>query len=149
MAEGKILGIDFGERRIGVAISDALKITAQVLPTIKVKFPQQAIIKLKNIISEKNISEIVVGMPYNLKGEKGNTAQKVEVFIEQLKNNFQLPIHIWDERLTSVAAERTIVEFGKSPSRNKEKIDQIAALFILQAFLDRISLTKKNELNSK
>ena len=143
MTEGRILGIDFGERRIGVAVSDPLRITAQALPTIKVKFTEQALIELEKIISEKNIAEIVVGMPFRLKGGKGDTALKVEEFIVKLKDSFRIPVHTWDERFTSVAAERTIREFGKSPSRNKEKVDQIAALLILQGFLDRLSLNKR------
>ena len=140
MIQGRILGIDFGERRIGIAVSDPLRITAQSLPTIKVKSPEQAVTLLTNLIPQKNITEIVVGMPYRLRGDKGTTALKVEKFIAMLKNSCQLPVHIWDERLTSVAAERTIREFGKSPSYNKEKIDQIAAVLILQGYLTQISL---------
>jgi len=134
--KGRVLSIDYGHRRIGVAISDPLRISAQVLPTIKVRNAEQVFSTLEEIIREKNITEIVVGMPLNLKGEVGLSAQKVEQFIEKLNQNFQLPVHTWDERLTSVAAERTIREMGKSPSRHKEKIDQISALLILQSFLD-------------
>lgn len=134
--KGRVLSIDYGHRRIGVAISDPLRISAQALPTIKVRNAEQVLSTLEEIIREKNIAEIVVGMPLNLKGEVGLSAQKVEQFIENLNQNFQLPIHTWDERLTSAAAERTIREMGKSPSRHKEKIDQIAALLILQSYLD-------------
>ncbi len=133
---GRVLSIDYGHRRIGVAISDPLRISAQVLPTIKVRNAEQVLSTLEEIIREKNITEIVVGMPLNLKGEVGLSAQKVELFIKKLNQNFKLPIHTWDERLTSVAAERTIREMGKSPSRHKEKIDQISALLILQSYLD-------------
>ena len=143
MNEGRILAIDFGERRIGIAVSDPLRITAQPLPTLMVTNQKNILATLKTLISEKNIKEIVVGMPYNLKGDKGVTAQKVEEFIQQLIESFQLPVHSWDERFTSVVAQRTLREFGKSPSRNRSKVDQVSALLILQAFLDRLGFNTK------
>ncbi|UCE05179.1 MAG: Holliday junction resolvase RuvX [bacterium] len=136
---GRILGIDYGFRRIGIALSDPLRISAQTLPTIKVQGLEQVISELERIVRNKNVTEIVVGMPLNLKGEKSRSAQKVEKFIQQLENRFRLPVHCWDERWTSLAAQRTIHEFGKSPSRHKDKIDQISALLILQSFLDYLS----------
>lgn len=137
---GRILAIDYGARRIGIAVSDPLRVTAQSLPTIEVKSLQQIISALEAIINEKKVAEIVVGMPLNLKGETTAAAQKVEEFIQQLQQRFKLPVHCWDERWTSVAAQRTIREFGKSPSRHKEKVDQISALLILQSFLDHLNL---------
>jgi len=137
---GRILGIDYGMRRIGIAISDPLRISAQSLPTITAKGLEQVFSQLETIVIEKNVTEIVVGMPLNLKGEKTRSAQKVEKFIEQLKNRFKLPVQSWDERWTSIAAQRTIRELGKSPSRHKDKIDQISALLILQSFLDYLSV---------
>ena len=143
MTTSRILGIDFGERRIGLAVSDLLRITAQSLPTLKIKNQADLFQDLEKIISEKNIVEIVVGMPFNLKGEKGVSAKKVEEFIDKLKEKFQLPVHEWDERFTSFVAERTIREIGKSPSRNKGKVDQISAVLILQGFLDRLKIKHK------
>lgn len=137
---GRILAIDYGARRIGIAVSDPLRVTAQSLPTIEVKSLQQIISALEAIINEKQVAAIVVGMPLNLKGETTAAAQKVEEFIQQLQHRFKLPVHCWDERWTSVAAQRTIREFGKSPSRHKEKVDQISALLILQSFLDHLNL---------
>lgn len=132
----RILGIDYGVRRIGIALSDPLKISAQPLPTIKAEGMEQVLTELETIIRDKNVTEIVVGMPLNLKGQKSKAAQKVEKFIQYLKNRFKLPVHCWDERWTSLAAQRTIIALGKSPSRHKDKIDQISALIILQSFLD-------------
>lgn len=132
----RILSIDYGHRRIGVAVSDPLKILAQPLPTINVQNARQVLTDIKKIIDDKNVSDIVVGMPFHMKGTKGETALAVDKFIQTLEFNFKLPVHKWDERLTSIVAEKTIRELGKSPSRNKEKIDQISAQLILQSFLD-------------
>lgn len=135
---GRILAIDYGARRVGIAVSDPLRLTAQSLPTIQVRDLQKVLSELEAIIADKNVAEIVVGMPLNLKGEKSAAAQKVENFIQHLKNRFKLPVHSWDERWTSIAAQRTIWEFGKSPSRHKDKVDQISAMLILQSFLDHL-----------
>ncbi len=140
---GRILAIDYGARRIGVAVSDPLRLTAQALPTIQVKGLKQVFTELEAIINEKQVTEIVVGMPLNLKGEITAAAQKVEKFIEHLQNQFKLPVHSWDERWTSIAAQRTIWEFGKSPSRHKDKIDQISAMLILETFLDYLNFKKQ------
>jgi putative Holliday junction resolvase len=136
----RILAIDYGARRIGIAVSDPLRITAQTLPTIEAKGLEKVLSELETIIADKKVAEIVIGMPLNLKGEKSVAAQKVEKFVQHLKNRFNLPVHLWDERWTSLAAQRIIREFGKSPSRNKKKIDQISAIFILQSFLDHLNL---------
>ena len=106
----RILSIDYGQRRIGIAVSDPLKILAQPLPTIMVQNAKQVLRDIKKIIDDKNVAEIVVGMPFHLKGTKGETAQAVDKFILTLEQNFKLPVHPWDERLTSIAAERTIRE---------------------------------------
>jgi putative Holliday junction resolvase len=143
---GRILGIDYGARRIGVALSDPLRISAQSLPTIKIRALEQLFSELEKIVRDKNVTEIVVGMPLNLKGERSKAALTVEKFIQQLKIRFNLPVHSWDERWTSIAAQRTILEFGKSPSRHKDKVDQISALLILQSFLDYLSAKTGKEV---
>jgi putative Holliday junction resolvase len=136
---GRILAIDYGARRVGIAVSDPLRLTAQSLPTMEARGLQKVLSELEAIIADKNVAEIVVGMPLNLKGEKSAAAQKVENFMQHLQNRFKLPVHSWDERWTSIAAKRTIWEFGKSPSRHKEKVDQISAILILQSFLDHLN----------
>ncbi len=136
---GRIMGIDYGVRRIGIAVSDPSRMIAQALPTIQLKGMKQILAVMEIIINEKNVTEIVVGMPLNLKGEMTDAAQKVEKFMQLLQNQFKLPVHSWDERWTSIAAQRTIWEFGKSPSRHKERVDQISAILILQSFLDHLN----------
>jgi putative Holliday junction resolvase len=136
---GRILAIDYGARRIGIAVSDPMRVTAQSLPTIAAKGLQKILSELETIVDEKRVTEIVVGMPLNLKGEMTAAAQKVEKFIHHLQSRFKLPVHSWDERWTSIAAQRTIWEFGKSPSRHKDKVDQISAMLILQSFLDHLN----------
>lgn len=133
---GRILGIDYGVRRLGVAISDPMRTIAQGLPTIKISGLQQVLAELEAIIIGQHVTEIVVGWPLNLKGEATVAAQQVDQFIQQLQQRFHLPVHRWDERWSSIEAQRTIWQFGKSPSRMKAKVDQIAAILILQSFLD-------------
>lgn len=145
---GRILAIDYGVRRVGIAVSDPLRISAQSLPTIIVTGRDHLLSTLDKIVGEKNVTEIVIGMPFNLKGEKSAAAQKVEQFAQHLKSRFQLPVHLWDERWTSIAAHRTIHEFGKSPSRHKEKVDQISALLILQSFLDYLSANADKKVDA-
>lgn len=139
--KGRILAIDFGLKRIGVAVSDPLGITAQGLPTIVYERLPEALTKLEDIIVKYSIIKLVVGFPLNMKGETGTAAKNVKKFVEKLKEEYSLTTILWDERLTSVQAERTIREIGKSPSRNKTKLDQISAILILQSYLDRVRLT--------
>jgi len=136
------LSVDFGERRVGIAISDPLGVIAQPLPTIEVKSNAQLLRDLGEIIQKKAVVRIVVGMPLNLKGERGKTAQAVEKFVRQLRKKAAVPVEIWDERFTSVVAEQTIRAMGKSPSRHKGKIDQISAQLILQNYLDAKALRR-------
>ncbi|MDZ7264229.1 MAG: Holliday junction resolvase RuvX [candidate division KSB1 bacterium] len=133
---GRILAIDYGQRRIGLAISDLLGYTAQPLPTIQVVSLQQTLVALEQIIQDKQVVEIVVGLPLNMKGEKGVAAEAVLQFVQRLQTKFPGPIHTWDERWTTVAAQRAMLQFGQSPSRRKHQVDQIAAQLILQSFLE-------------
>lgn len=133
---GRILAIDYGQRRVGVAISDPLGYTAQPLPTIEVKSLAQTLAALEQIIQERQVVEIVVGLPLNMKGEKSAATEAVMKFVQQLQTKFALPIHTWDERWTTVAAHRTMHQLGQAPSRRKQQVDQIAAQLILQSFLE-------------
>ena len=143
MTEGRLLGLDYGRKRLGIAISDPLRITAQSLPTIIVNTWEQVLSEIITIVRELSVSQIVVGMPLHLKGVKGATAIEVEKFTAQLKLTAQIPVTTWDERWTSVVAKQTIVDMGKSPSRHKGKIDQIAAQLILQNYLDYLRSQQK------
>ncbi len=138
MAEGRILGLDYGRKRLGVAVSDPLRITAQALPTISVKTWSQVLSEINSIAQNYSVTQIIVGMPLHLKGIKGTIAKEVDKFVTELEALTRIPVKTWDERWTSVLAEQAIVEMGKSPSRNKGKIDQIAAQLILQSYLDYI-----------
>ncbi len=133
---GRVLAIDYGRRRIGVAISDPLGYTAQPLPTIEVKSLAQTLAALEQIIRDQQVVEIVVGLPLNMKGEQGVAAEAVLQFVQQLQSKFAGPIHTWDERWTTVAAHRSMHELGHAPSRRKHQVDQIAAQLILQSFLE-------------
>ncbi|MDI6802424.1 MAG: Holliday junction resolvase RuvX [Bacteroidota bacterium] len=133
---GRLLGIDFGTKRIGLAVSDPLGIIARPLETII--NDSTTIDKINKQIRDFNIEAIVVGLPFNLKGERGQKAQEVEAFIEQLKNSTQLPVFAVDERFTSTTAKATLLQMGvkKKQRQDKSKIDLMAAALILQSYLD-------------
>ena len=134
----RILGIDFGEKRIGIAVSDPLGLTAQAVAVIgKGKSFEQDIKELKKIIKKYGgVDEIVVGLPKTMAGEIGKQAQKVLEFVEALKISFKINIRTWDERLTTVEAEKTLISAGLSREKRKKVIDKSAATYILQSYLD-------------
>jgi putative Holliday junction resolvase len=134
----RILGIDFGEKRIGVAISDPLGLTAQGVMVIGKSDTYEKDIKELNKIIKKydGVDEIVVGLPKTMRGEIGPQARKVLEFIEALKQKFKLKITPWDERLTTVEAERTLISAGLSREKRRKVIDKSAAAYILQSYLD-------------
>jgi putative Holliday junction resolvase len=137
--KGRILGIDYGQRRIGLAVSDPLGILATGLPTIVYQTLPDALDQIEKIISDYQVCEVVVGLPLNLKGEEGGAAQQTRRFIEELRKRLALAISVWDERFTSRLAQRTLKTIGKSPSRNREKIDKLSATLMLQNYLDKIN----------
>jgi putative Holliday junction resolvase len=134
----RILGIDFGEKRIGIAISDPLGLTAQGVAVIGKSETFEEDIKELNKIIKKcgGVDEILVGLPKTLAGEIGIQAQKVLEFVEALKAAFKIPINTWDERLTTVQAERTLKEAGLSAKKRRKVVDKSAAAYILQSYLD-------------
>lgn len=140
---GRILAIDYGRKRIGVAVSDPLRITAQGLPTIIYSTRSEAFDKIRQILTKYEISELVVGFPLTLKGEMGIAAKKTKLFFEHLKKEFGFPTTLWDERFSSVSAHHILNQLGKAPSRDKQKVDQISAVLILQGYLDY--LHRKNK----
>jgi len=135
------LGIDYGEKRIGIAVSDPLGITAQPVAVVK---DIEGILRIMGDYDslgsarDKGIDEIVVGLPKTLKGEVGIQAQKVLDFVEALKQKVSIPVITWDERLSSAGVERTLIEAGLSRQKRKKVIDKSAAAFILQGYLDSI-----------
>ena len=134
----RIIGLDIGDRRIGVAISDGMGWTAQAVTMIlRDGNDKKAISELKEIIEEYEVEEILVGLPKNMDGTIGPQAQKVIAFVERLKNAFQIPVVLWDERLSTVSAEKTLIEADLSRKKRKGLKDKLAAQFILQGYLDR------------
>lgn len=133
----KILGIDLGEKRIGLALSDSLGITAQGLETIQIKEEQEIYPGIMKIIEEKNVDKLVFGLPKNMNGTLGPQAQKVEKIAKQLEKLSNLPIDFEDERLTTARAEQVLLEADTSRAKRKKVIDRLSAVIILQSYLDR------------
>jgi putative Holliday junction resolvase len=131
----RILGIDYGRARIGLAISDELGLLAHPLTTIAMG--KDAIPRIAEIIQEKKIGTVVVGVPKLMSGAHGTAADEVKLFIKKLEPVATCPIVCWDERLTTVAAQRALREAGKSTRTSRSYVDQVAAQMILQGFLDR------------
>ncbi|HHX96812.1 MAG TPA: Holliday junction resolvase RuvX [Clostridia bacterium] len=136
MKQMRILGMDLGEKRIGLSLSDPLGITAQGLKTIKRTDLETDLQQLKEIIEEKKVKKIVVGLPRNMDGTLGPQAEKVKQFIAFLIQEISMEVVYWDERLTTIAAERVLIGGGVSRKKRKKFIDKLAAVIILQSFLD-------------
>ena len=137
---GRTLGVDLGEAQVGLAISDDLKKLARGLPTIKGKERKRLLQTLRKLIDQMEVDEIVVGLPINMNGTLGIQAEKALGFAEQLKKEFGLPVKTWDERLTTIAAKRALIDSGARRSgRGREALDRVSAILILQAYLDSLS----------
>ncbi|MDU3087407.1 Holliday junction resolvase RuvX [Peptoniphilus harei] len=136
----KILGLDVGDVWIGVAISDALLLTAQPLMTIKRESNKIAYEKIHEIILENNVEKVVVGLPKNMNNTIGPQSEKVIKFAEKLKNKFKVEIEYVDERMTTLMAEQVLIEGSVRRENRKKYIDKIAATYILQSYLDRLKL---------
>ncbi len=138
----RYIGLDVGDRTIGVAVSDPLGYTAQGITTVRRKSLEKDLLNLKEIFKEYTIEAIVVGLPKNMNGTIGPQAEKTMVFGDILKEEFGLEIVYWDERLTTMAAHRVMIEADFSRKKRKSLVDKIAATYILQGYLDKISSTK-------
>ncbi|MEC2054395.1 Holliday junction resolvase RuvX [Peribacillus psychrosaccharolyticus] len=137
----RTMGLDLGTKTIGVAISDAMGWTAQGLETIKIDEAQKnfGMKRLRQIIDEHEVTKIVLGYPKNMNGTIGPRAEASESFKEHLENKFKVPVFLWDERLTTMAAERVLIDADVRRKKRKDVIDKMAATLILQGFLDRQS----------
>lgn len=133
----RVLGIDYGRKRIGVAVSDPLGITAQPLPTVQNTGEDAAIVALVRVCGEKDVTRIVIGLPINMDGSRGPMALEVEAFARRLADAAHLPIETWDERLTSYDAESRLAEAGMHWKARKKHVDQVAAALILQSWLEK------------
>jgi len=132
----RILGLDLGSKRIGVAISDALGITAQGLLTIEVGKNVSTVKELEGIIEKKAVKEIVVGLPLNMDGSYGPQAKDAVRFADELKNRFNMPVTLWDERMSTMEVERVMISGGASRKKRKNRIDKLAAQVVLQSYLN-------------
>jgi putative holliday junction resolvase len=131
----RILGMDVGSKTIGLAVSDPLGLTAQGLETIRRKNKRLDFARLERVIREFEVAEIVVGYPLRLSGSEGSQAEKVRAFADQLQQRFKLPVHLWDERLSSREANRLLRESEMSIKRRSELVDRLAAVLILQNWM--------------
>jgi putative Holliday junction resolvase len=135
MLKSPILGIDFGQSRIGLAISDELGFMAHPLETVPAG--KGALKRIAQIIRERKIDNVVVGLPRNMDGTFGPAAESARKFVEELRAAIPCEITTWDERLTTVAAHRSLREAGKKTRATRGYVDQVAAQMILQGYLDR------------
>lgn len=134
--KNRILCLDLGDKRIGVAVSDELKITAQENSVIERKNINSDLSTILNITKSFNVGEIVIGIPRNMNGSLGPQAKKVFAFINKLKSKTDIPIYQWDERLSSSAVEKVLIQAKVRRKKRKKVIDKMAAQYILQGYLD-------------
>lgn len=132
----RILGIDYGSKRVGLAITDAGQIIASPFKTVTSHNLELQISELSRIVEEEDVCQIVIGLPIGLKGNYTTQTKKTEQFADVIRKKIGLPVTFYDERLTSVQAKRILISEGKKPSREKDLVDKTAAAIMLQAFLD-------------
>ncbi len=139
----RILGLDVGDRRIGVAVSDEMALFAQGLFVLERRNPVADVAALREVMSEYDVTRVVVGMPRNMNGSYGPQADKTAVFIDRLEQSCNLPCIAWDERLTTQQAERVLVAANQRRRKRKAVRDKLAAQLVLQSYLDHQRLTAK------
>lgn len=140
LREGRVLALDVGKRRIGVAISDELGLTAQGLPTIERRNNREDFAALARLAADRNVSLFLVGNPINMSGEEGRQAGWVRQFAETLSGRTGVPVKLWDERLTTVEAERVLRQSGISIEKRARAVDRLSAVILLQSYLDALAL---------
>lgn len=136
MSVGRILGIDWGEKRVGLALSDPMEMIASPLGKIEFKDTQTLLAELERVVREKQVAEVVIGLPIRSSGQEGAQAVEVGKLAETLKAKLGIPVHLCDERLTTAAAEKALLESDMSRGKRKQVRDQVAASLILQCFLE-------------
>lgn len=139
----RIMGLDFGSKTVGVAVSDSLLITAQGVEIIRRKEAnklRQTLARIEELITEYGVEEIVLGLPKNMNATEGERAELTYEFRDKLERRTGLPVYMWDERLTTVAADKAMMEAGIRRENRKDFVDMIAAVLILQGYLDRRSM---------
>lgn len=134
----RIMGLDFGSKTVGVAVSDPLGITAQGVEIIRRKSPnklRQTLARIEELAAEYEVGEFVLGYPKNMNGTEGERCERTKEFQEMLQRRTGRPVALWDERLTTVAADRAMMEAGLDYRARKEHVDELAAVFILQGYM--------------
>jgi putative Holliday junction resolvase len=132
----RVLGLDVGERRIGMAMSDALGLTAQPLAVLEARGLERDTAAIGALVEQHRVDEVVVGLPLTMRGEQGIQAEKVAVFVAALRKRLSVPVQLVDERLTTVQSERTLREMHTPRRKRRQVVDRVAAQLILQHFLD-------------
>ena len=133
---GRILGLDVGSRRIGIAVSDPLGVTAQGLETLQRRNKRQDFAALERLIREYAVREIVVGLPLRMSGAEGTQSDKMQEFAAELRKKFRIPVHLWDERLTSAEANRLLRQTDLSIEKRAKAVDRMAAVLILSSWME-------------
>ena len=136
---GRLLAIDYGEKRLGLAVSDPNQIISKPLKTIILSDSQYIYNELEKIISDYEIQKLIIGLPLGMDGKNTQQTGKVEAFKEDLQNKISIPVVLFDERLSSVSAKKSLISQGIKTGHNKSKIDQTAAAIFLQHFLDTLN----------
>lgn len=145
----RIMGLDFGSKTVGVAVSDSLFITSQGVEIIRRKEEnklRQTLARIEELITEYEVGEIVLGLPKNMNSTEGARVELTMEFKEKLERRTGLPVHMWDERLTTVAADKAMMEAGVRRENRKDYVDMIAASLILQGYLDRRSMDNSSDM---
>ena len=140
----RIMGLDFGSKTVGVAVSDPLGITAQGIEIVRRTSEnklRRTLARIEELVKEYEVTEIVLGFPKNMNNTIGERAEKSLAFKEMLERRTGLPVVMWDERLTTVAANRTLIEGGVRRENRKDYVDMLAAVYILQGYLDSLERT--------
>ena len=138
----RVLSIDYGDKRVGLALSDSLKIIAKPFKTIVFKNQEDLIMQINEIINSNNVEKIVVGLPLTLKGTYSEQTKKVLSFIDILKSKVAITIDTYDERLSSIEAKKSLISQGVKTGHSKEEVDKTAAAIFLQSYLDKHGSTK-------
>jgi putative holliday junction resolvase len=134
----RIIGLDIGEKTIGIAICDPLGFTAQGITTIRRKGKKSDVEELKKLCTQYQVEEMIAGLPKNMNGTLGPQSEKIIKFCDYIKEELHLPLKYWDERLTTVAATKAMLESDMSRAKRKKIVDKVAATYILQGYLDSI-----------
>jgi putative holliday junction resolvase len=143
-SQGRIMGIDYGTRRIGISLCDPTQTIASPLTTLHFRNEETLVKELQHLVKKHNVIALVVGWPLNMNGSAGEKTTQVERFLQLITGPLNLPVFSWDERRTTVSAQRVMMDQGKSPSKNRAAVDAIASAFILEAFLHRLHFQRNS-----